>query len=86
MRAISKVMLLEVFFLLMMMLGFCAFATVKSIDGDMMTKDVICDGILADNYCRPDTMSGIVNLEDFCGANKINDDNGRIAIVKEAEL
>ena len=79
-------MLLEVVFLLIMMLGFCAFAMVRSIDGDIMTKDVICDGILADNYCRSDVMQGIVNIEDPCGANKINNDNGRITIVKEAEL
>jgi len=86
MRAISKVMLLGVVFLLMVMLDFCAFAMAKNVDGNMMTKDVICDSILADNYCRPDIISGIVNLEDFCDTNKINNDNGRITIVKEAEL
>jgi len=79
-------MLVGMVLLLIMMLGFCAFVTATSVNGDMMTKDVVCDGILADNYCRSDAMSGIVNLEDLCGANKIKNDNGCIVIVREAEL
>lgn len=86
MRAISKVIFVEMLLIVVMLLGLCVSALVENIDSDMMTKDAVCDGILVDNYYKPNIVSGIVNLDGLCATDKISNDNGRATTVTEAEL
>lgn len=45
-----------------------------------------CGDVIVDSYCESSGVVSIINLEGYCMANKVTDENGHIKMVRDGKI